>query len=418
MRRLLAPSRVVPLGVTALLAGFLPLTAAHAATPDYLADPDFRALAAASVFTQGQTYVGASVHQTAINRDKANDFEVTANIEVGFNQSRAEYNTSMVYEYSGGDITPMPRAVAGGYAQGLDALAARDTWLRLTQDTSIATATSLPPVRSTNRDVMKFGYNTVWGDYESLNRAYLSTEGRRALKMLGVPKARYTIGYGFEDGYSASNREVVLEASKSISPAFVLAALSNGALDGYITIDDVTAAPGPDGATIFTVAATDRAEDLPIDYVFSVNADGIVTEVFLTAETDDFAAETTVTLVGWGSDHAPIAQPNLDSVTVDRRAFRETVDYVYAAGDLKRTTETLANLVNDTARVAGVPVNTAMIQRAARLSVNPYQYDTRDTSRGVTVTMLDHPRGLTCSVQALTRQGAKQAVMRCTTPVQ
>lgn len=392
--------RIVPV-VTAGALLALPALPAHAGAADYTADPDYKALATASVYTQSATIDWANITQTATMEQPSNGFAYTSTVEVGYNTNRGEYAMKQTYTDNGADPAPMPAARAAIIAPAATPAVTRG-------------ADASP---SANTAVWWFGANGQWGDYQKIDRRALGPVERQALKALGVPNAQFEIGYNSIDGFMGGYRDAVLDAARTSSPAYGLTLFTNAALGGFFTIDDITSQDNADGTMTYTLTVTDTATKDSLTATFLVNADGFVTTMSYAIDAGaDYQASVTSVLSNFTGKDSTIAQPNPNAVTVDRAEYRRMAAYFYAADEMRWMARALASDVNYAALLSDVNVSAKMIQRAASSLRESGLLNVTDTSRGVAMNLAEYPRELTCEVRVKSKGGTKQAVTHCAKP--
>jgi len=410
-------SRLVPAGLAALLVASASMGSAQAAPPDFLSDPEYRDLASAAIYTSGLTSNWGGVVSTLSAEESS--YSYTSKIEVGFNNESQDFGARLVQEFSEGVVVAPQRADdslvgnlpgLGGFLDKSGLLPSPHLSSNVDNDDSV---TDIPM----NKYEQWFGSNFRWGEFMKLDRN--NPVERKALRLLGVPKATFAVGWPWEPYITGRQADTVMTMFNVITPASVLASISGEAAGSSqpTTIGDVTAEAGDEGSTIYSVPLIDAVPSGNVVFVFTVNADGVLMKVTYAFDDEDFSFSVENELVAWSKTDPVIAQPSPNATVVDRVELSAAVRYLYLEGDLKGAARMVANEANSIAAVANVKVSPVLIQRSAK-NLLPQNSIARVTNirKGVMLTLVDFPQGIKCRVTAEKKKGEWRAVNRCVTP--
>lgn len=388
-------SRHLPQAVLVACAGLLlsGIPAIAQAAPSMPADPQFRALAAASAYTNGLTLSGANVHWESRSVDPAATAVLIS--DLGFDAYRGDYamRSEGTFQFSEPVAANTRRAPLvlpwGSYPARASADARAD---------EVATF------------VAWSGHSAEGpGDFDYLDQSMLGPVEKRALRNLGAADATFTVRPG-----SSLNVPLIQREVSRINPADFLPSVVDGDANGQVQVGTVTAVPGEAGSTIYTVPVTMLGSSFALPYVVTVDADGIVRRLTL-----DFAVEETqmsvhldVALVSWGPGKPVDAVLPVGAATIDADLYAAEVEYLHRVAELRFTARELAGVVNDAAKLTGVPV-TARIIRAAGERLTGTPYDVANVPRGISVSVNPDSDRFACDIITRERGGLRVAASRC-----
>lgn len=398
--------RLIPVGLSALLITSVSVGSANAAPPDYLSDPEFQSLAASASYTRGLAFSWGNLTEKSMTTEKEGGYKVTSETEIGYNAPNGEYGVKFVMEESGGGVIPQNLPL-GHVNEEVRAI--------IDKQRAVGQSVPIPPPSFSYVDWFGSNYNV--GDFVDLDRQNLTDVERKALKMLGVPRAEFLVGFDPTPSNPASTPAAVFDIASIVSPAGLLSDISYGAKYSDLAIGNITAAAGEEGSTVYTVPTSlPGAQPEDMDFFFTVNADGVLVKAHSSWETDILSGSFERELVSWDIDAPTLAQPSPDAVVVDRYLYWDTVYYLYDVDNMKMTARYIADSANAAAEVTDTKVTPGLIQRLAKRDADYANLTLRNTKRGVTMGLAEAPWGVQCQVNAVKSKGEWKAVSRCSTP--
>jgi hypothetical protein len=409
-------SRLVPAGLAALLVASASVGSAQAAPPDFLSDPEYRDLAAAAMYTSGLTYNWGGVVSTASVTSPY--YSYTSKVEVGFNDYSQDFGVRLVEESSDGVMAPQQAdGSLVGTLPGLGSVLDKAGLLPRPRPHGNAdnddSVTDIP----NNKYEMWFGFNFGWGEFMKLDRN--NAVERKALRLLGVPKATFAVGWPGAPYETGGQADAVMTVFNATTPASILAAISGAVADSpqAASVGDVTVEAGGNGSAVYSVPLIDAVPSGTVVFAFTVNSQGVVVNVTYAFDDGGFSFSVENDLVAWAKEDPVIAQPNPNATVVDRAELTTAVRYLYLEGDMRSAAQMVANEANSIATVANVKVSPALIQRAAKnLLPQNSVVKVSNIRQGVVLTLVDFPRGAKCRVTAEKKKGEWRAINRCVTP--